>query len=198
MPASEKRDQLVDTALALFNRDGYHATGIDTILAEAGVAKMTLYRHFSSKDELIAAALQRRSSQVRAFVEGWIERHAETPQQRVLAYFDALGEWFAGRAFPGQPFRGCMFLNAAAEFTRLEDPLRALAADSKRQLRAWLHREVSRGGFSRPGALADQLLVLSQGAIVVAQALSDPRAARTARRAAEALLERHRPAEPRS
>src|SRR5678810_1232020 len=58
--SSTKRDQLIDTALRLFAKNGYRATGIDTILAEAGVAKMTLYHHFKSKDELILAALQRR------------------------------------------------------------------------------------------------------------------------------------------
>ena len=65
--ASAKRDQLIDTALELFNRDGYRATGIDKILGECGVAKMTLYNHFGSKDELILAALKRRDARWRAW-----------------------------------------------------------------------------------------------------------------------------------
>ena len=69
--ASAKRDQLIDTALELFNRDGYRATGIDKILAESGVAKMTLYNHFGSKDELIVAALERRDAR---WARPWADR----------------------------------------------------------------------------------------------------------------------------
>lgn len=191
MPPPSKRDVLIDTALELFHGQGYHATGIDTILAAAGVAKMTLYRHFASKDELIVAAMRRREQQITDFVGTWIEEHASTPQERVLAFFDALGEWFAGRAFPKQPFRGCMLLNAAAEFADDEAPFRAFAAESKRRQRAWFHRQLRRGGFDKPKVLADQLLVLSQGAIVTAHALDDPKAATVARQAAQVLLERH-------
>lgn len=188
-PAPSKRDVLVDTALELFHRHGYNATGIDTILAEAGVAKMTLYRHFASKDELIVAVARRREQQVTAFVAGWIERHAKTPEKRVLSFFDALGEWFSGRAFHGQPFRGCMLLNATAELPDVGGELRAFAAESKRRQRSWFRVQLQQAGFKSPKALAEELLVLSQGAIVTAQALGDPGAAKAARRAAEALLE---------
>ena len=72
---SPKRDHLVDTAAALFQRDGFHATGIDTILAEAGVAKMTLYNHFKSKDELIVAALEVEGARYIA----WLRDRADFP-----------------------------------------------------------------------------------------------------------------------
>ena len=86
--ASRRRDHLVDIALDLFSRDGFHATGIDKILAESGVAKMTLYKHFRSKDELILAALRRRDERFRNWFMRTVERRADTPRERLLAMFD--------------------------------------------------------------------------------------------------------------
>ncbi len=113
--AVSRRDHLVDTALEMFCRDGFHATGIDKILAQAGVAKMTLYNHFRSKDELILAVLRRRDERFRrAFVRA-VERRASAPRDRLLAIFDALGEWFCRN-----DFTGCTFINASAEYTAQE------------------------------------------------------------------------------
>ncbi len=116
--APSRRDHLVDTALELFIRDGFHATGIDKILAESGVAKMTLYKHFKSKDELILSALRRRDEHFRNWFMRAVESRAREPRQRLLAIFDALDEWFSGR-----DFNGCMFINASAEFARPDDPI---------------------------------------------------------------------------
>ena len=89
--ASTRRDHLVDTALKLFARGGFHATGIDTILAEAGVAKMTLYNHFRSKEELILAVLRRRDELFRNWFVKRVEQQADQPRQRLIAMFDVLG-----------------------------------------------------------------------------------------------------------
>ena len=125
--ASTRRDHLVDTASRLFQRHGYHATGIDRILAEAGVAKMTLYNHFKSKDELILAALRRRDEQFRnAFMRN-VERRAKDPRARLLACFDVLAEWFAESGFSG-----CSFINAAGEFAAPDDPIHAACGENKR------------------------------------------------------------------
>ena len=83
--APSRRDHLVDTALELFIRDGFHATGIDKILAESGVAKMTLYKHFKSKDELILSALRRRDERFRNWFMRAVESRAQAPRQRLLA-----------------------------------------------------------------------------------------------------------------
>ncbi|HAD87737.1 MAG TPA: TetR family transcriptional regulator, partial [Rhodospirillaceae bacterium] len=77
--ASSKRQLLIDTALDLFRREGYHATGIDRVIAEAGVARMTLYNHFKSKDELILAALRHRDSGFRDGLVRRVEHLADTP-----------------------------------------------------------------------------------------------------------------------
>ena len=111
---SAKREQLVDTALRLFYQDGYHATGIDKIIQEAGVARGTLYKHFKSKDDLILAVLRRRDEEFRAWFKTYVERAASDPRGRLLAMFDGMTEWFKGKAFPGRPFHGCSFINASA------------------------------------------------------------------------------------
>ena len=90
--ALSRRDHLVETALGLFMRDGFHATGIDAILAEAGVAKMTLYNHFKSKDELILAALRLRDEQFLEWLVSAVEARADKPRGRLLALFGALDE----------------------------------------------------------------------------------------------------------
>src|SRR5258706_14993431 len=91
--ASSRRDHLVETAFGLFYKNGFHATGIDTILAEAGVAKMTLYKYFKGKDELILAALELRHERWLAWFWGEIEHRSRSPQRRLLLVVDVLGDW---------------------------------------------------------------------------------------------------------
>ena len=109
MAGASKRDQLIDTALTLFYRDGFTATGIDKILSEAGVAKMTLYKHFRSKEELICAVLHRRDENFRNWLFRRMEDMSDTPGGQLLAMYDALREWFVADGF-----RGCMFIKASA------------------------------------------------------------------------------------
>ena len=181
--ASGRRDHLVDTALELFAREGYHATGIDRILAAAGVAKMTLYNHFKSKDELILAVLRRRDERFRNWFMRRVETRAKHPRERLLACFDALAEWFAG-----PKFAGCMFINAAAEFASPVDPIHGACAEHKRLVLAYLHDLAARAGAADPGELADHLGMLMEGAIVMAHVAGDKDAAAKARRAAELLI----------
>lgn len=185
---SSKRELLVETALRLFHDEGYHATGIDRILAEAGVAKMTLYKHFASKDDLIIATAEQRKDEFSNFFDAYIKRNATSPRETLLAYFAGLEEWFAGRAFPNRPFRGCMFINASAEFPKAEAEIRRIATESKRRTRSWLQRISEEAGARDPAALASQLSLLAEGAIVTAQVGGDMSAATDARCAAEALI----------
>src|SRR5690242_19346682 len=97
--STPKRDHLLDTAFRLFYRDGYHAVGIDTILAEAKLAKMTLYHHFKSKEELIVAALERRGEQIRAHRDAALAKAGSSPRKRLLALFDSYASWFAAPDF---------------------------------------------------------------------------------------------------
>jgi AcrR family transcriptional regulator len=184
MAASPRRDELVDRALELFYRHGFHATGIDRVLAEAGVAKMTLYKHFRSKDELILAALRRRDERFRTWFMREVERRGRSARERLLVVFDILQAWFQSREF-----RGCMFVHAAAEFHDLDDPIHAAASEHKRLIRDFLGQLAREAGAADPGRLAGALNLLFEGAIAVAHVAGDDRAASDARRTAEVLIE---------
>ena len=181
---SSPRDRLLDAALELFYRDGFHATGIDKILAESGVAKMTLYKHFRSKDELILAALRRRDEEFRNWIMRTVEKRAKSPRDRLLAVYDALEEWFGRRGF-----HGCMFINAAAEYPDGRDPIHASCAEHKTLILGYLQGLAEAAGAGDPKELAEQLNLLSEGAIVMAHVCGDRTAARVAKKAARVLLD---------
>jgi AcrR family transcriptional regulator len=183
------RERILQAANRLFYADGFHSTGIDRIIAQAGVAKMSLYQHFRSKDELIAAFLERRDD----FWCGWLRERVEalgnTPRARLLAVFDALGEWFESA-----DFRGCAFINAAAEFTDAKHSARVISRLHKDRVHAYLKELAEAAKMSRPGELAAQLALLVEGAIVTAQAGDVQEAAPRAKAIARKLLPDFQPA----
>jgi AcrR family transcriptional regulator len=181
--ASLRRDHLVGTALALFSKHGYHATGIDRILAESGVAKMTLYKHFRSKDELILAALRRRDEEFCRWLQAEVESHAATPRERMLAVFDVLETWFKD-----PEFSGCCFIHAAGEYGRKDDPVHVAAAEHKARMLAYVGELARAAGAVNADDMARQLMLLVDGAIVAAHVSGDAAGARSARTLAEALL----------
>ena len=127
MRRSEIRDHLIDTAWRLFNQHGYTATGVDLIIAEAGVAKTTLYRHFDTKEDLILAALERQDEQSRDAMRAFVEQRTSDPVGRLLATFDCLEAWFRD-----ERFRGCPFVSAAGEHKDTANPVFRAAALHKR------------------------------------------------------------------
>ena len=183
-----RRDHLIDTALRLFYQQGYHATGIDRILAESGVAKMTLYKHFRSKDELILAALQLRDERFRNWLMAEMEAASPDPVERLLAMFDALEQWFLGRAFKGLGFSGCAFINAASEFADQSPPAHRLAAEHKVRVVEYLEKLCREAGLTDPRTTAEQLALLKEGAIATAQVRNMPEAAQSAKQMARVLL----------
>ena len=176
MTASSPREQLIETAIRLFNRDGYHATGINRILDEAGVAKMTLYTHFGSKEELILAALRARDQWFRNHVRRELSRRTDDPAERLVQVFDVIDEWCKG-----SDFNGCMFVNAAGEFGQSEDPIHAAAAEHKRLFTAYLREQAEAAEAKDPVALADRLALLVEGAIATAHVRGDPEASSRAK-----------------
>jgi AcrR family transcriptional regulator len=180
---SDRQKHLVTTAMRLFRDRGYHATGIDTVLDESGVAKRTLYLHFRSKDELIVAALVQRDQEWRDWFRDAVKKRATRPAERLLALFDALEEWFA-RA----DFHGCMFINAAAEFPKVSSPIHREVARHKELVRQFVIDLAEATGVKNPAALADGLCLLMEGAIVLAQITGTTEAAGQARIAAASLL----------
>src|SRR5580700_10292724 len=161
-----KRDQLIETAWRLFYRDGYHATGIDRILAEAKVAKMTLYNHFRSKEELILAVLEKRNREILTSLHQFLEAKKRSPEKRLEAVFDWLVAWIGSK-----DFRGCAFLKAMAEYQNLDDPIHRAALANKVALTAEIRRLAIAAGSQKPRNLSEQLSLLLEGAIVRSHAI---------------------------
>lgn len=193
MTKSAKREHLIETSMRLFYTDGFNATGIDKIIAEAGVARMTLYKHFKSKNELILAVLRRRDEEFRVWFENAVESRARRPQDKLLVMFDALQDWFDGKAFAGMVFSGCAFINACAEFSDPENPAHQIAAEHKQHLLDYVTRITRQARASAPDELARQLMLITEGAIVTMQVSGDRQAAQRAKEIAAQLIEAHFP-----
>lgn len=179
-----KRDQLIHTALALFSRCGFHATGIELIAKEAGVSKRTLYAHFASKDALIVAALRHLDEQLRKRFAKHINNAGPDPKRRLLSIFDAAGVWFSE-----ENFFGCTFINVMGEFAESNEQIHRLCREYKHQGRVLLKSLCEQAGASRPEQLAEELSLLLEGAIVTAQVSPQLDAAGIAKRAATLLIE---------
>jgi AcrR family transcriptional regulator len=179
------RDRILDTAYDLFSRHGVKTVGVDRIVAESGVAKMSLYRHFPSKDALVLAFLQERE---RRWTQDWlqaeVERRAETPAARLLAIFDVFGEWFAV-----DDFEGCSFINVLLEYDAPEHPIRGACIEYLVNIRSFVREVAAEAGARDPEALAHQWHILMKGSIVAAGE-GDALAAARAREMGELLLER--------
>jgi len=192
MPPKSRRDELVEAALRLFLRDGFHATGIAAVLVEADVSKMTMYHHFPSKDELILAALDLRDLRFRDWLFGRMQVLGQTPRAQVLALFDALGEWFQGRAVLSgtefEVFRGCPFAKAAAEFPGIETPIHQQAAGHKKRIMEGLGDMCHKAQLPEPERLARRLMILKEGAIADATITGDSASAAEAKLMAVRML----------
>lgn len=182
MPESP-REKLIRTAQRLFYKNGIHATGIDKVVAEAGVAKMTLYKHFKSKNDLVLAALHRTDEEFRNFLMRTVERKGRTPLDRLLSLFDALDEWCGQDGFPG-----CHFINACAEFSSHDHPIHLAAANHKKLVLAYVMQLATAAELRNPAQTAEQIFLLMEGAIVATQINVDANACMKARHAAEVLL----------
>lgn len=175
-------ERILETASDLFRREGIRAVGVDTIVERAGVAKMTLYKHFGGKDELVAAYLRARDERWRTSLREITDRYTD-PERRLLAVFDAYGQWLVG-----DDFRGCSFVNATAEFADPSHPARAVARAHKEGLRKHLAAAAAEAGVQDPDTLADQLLILLEGATVTAAIRRSSEPLHSARAVAELLV----------
>ena len=180
-PTSGKRQHVVDTAYALFKQGGFHATGIDRIIAEADIAKMTMYRHFPSKDELIVEVLDYRAGRFDRQLDR-LEQEGITPEQKIGKIFDWHERWFRS-----VDFHGCLFAHALAEFGDSGHPVFKAVARQKNGLRSRMQailEEVMPPDRAEGAAAA--LLMLIEGATLMAQ-MRQP-AIGNARKAAAAII----------
>ena len=182
---SSKREQLIETAIELFAKNGFHATGIDTILAHAGVAKKTLYSHFHTKEELILAALRQHDGQFRNYLMKNVDALADAPADKLLAIFDVVKDWFSQNNF-----YGCMFINAIGEYSEQETAIREVCKEYKRLIRNYIKDLAEQAGVKDATALSNELSILLEGSIVTAQVSGvSEEVADTAKRVASTLIE---------
>ncbi|SEO95110.1 transcriptional regulator, TetR family [Rhodospirillales bacterium URHD0017] len=173
--SNEMRERILETADRLFYGQGIRAVGVDTVAAEIGISKRTLYNYFPSKDELIVAYLSRRLRPTPV--------SDLPPLQQILGNFERLERTFASGVF-----RGCPFVNAVAELKEPAHAANKIALAFKEQRRLWFRDLLARLEVDDPDTLAMQLQILADGAIATALVRGDPKVARTAGEAARVLL----------
>jgi AcrR family transcriptional regulator len=180
------RERISQAAYELFSREGTQSVGIDAVIAHAGAAKMTLYRNFRSKDELILDFLKRRE---RLWTREWLQSEAQkrgsTPAARLLAIFEVFGEWF-GQA----DFDGCAFLTTMIEIKDAESPVRQASVAHLANIREFIKALAADAGISDTDAFARQWHILMKGSIMAAHE-GDLAAAGRARQLGVLLLRSH-------
>jgi len=175
--------RILDVASELFYEHGIHAVGVDTIAAESGVTKRTLYDRFGSKDGLVTTYLQVRDRRWRSMVTARLEETGSDPVTRALAPFDVLPDWLL------ECTRGCSFINAFAELPDVDHPGRQVIVAEKTWLLEQFRATLAQAGIEQPDQLAVQLLSLHEGAIVAFSIAGATHAADAARAAARTLIE---------
>jgi len=180
------RERLSRAAYELFSREGTRSVGVDAVIARAGTAKMTLYRNFPSKDDLILDFLRRREQ---LWTLGWLEaesqRRGETPRDQLLAIFDVFSEWF------NKPdFEGCSFLTTMVEINDRDHPVHQAAVVYLANIRSYIERLAAEAGIRDTDSFARKWHILMKGSIMAAHE-GDAEAADRARELGELLLAQH-------
>lgn len=184
MKPSPTREALLEAACTLFYRQGIHATSVDAILEKAGVARQSLYLHFTSKDGLIAEFLKLRDERWRGAMQRHIAAAFGDPREKLLAVYDFLAAWFA------EPdFHGCAFINTAVEYADPQHPFHQIAVRHKELVRGDIRTLCHEAGIKEAETVAGYLALLMEGAIVTEQVSPGSQVARQARKIAEMLLE---------
>jgi AcrR family transcriptional regulator len=179
------RERILETASRLFSCDGYRAVGVDTIIAESGVAKMTLYKYFPSKDDLIAAFLERANRAFWVWFEG-LMADIESPKGQLEAAFDGVAKLASSPACAG-----CSFMHAAAEFPDSDHPGHAVALTHKRSVLERFRDLAVRAGARDPDGMAQDLSFVLDGAWAVARMFGPGNHAGRVAQTARALIAAH-------
>jgi AcrR family transcriptional regulator len=184
-PMPSARERILDTAYDLFSRHGIRAVGVDRIIATSGVAKMSLYRHFHSKEALVLAFLQEREKRwTMEWLHAEASKRADDGAGRMLAIFDVFDEWFRK-----PDFEGCSFVNVLLEFSDVDHPIWNATTGHLATIRGLVREFAEDAGVADPEAVACQWHILMKGSIVAA-GWGDRDAARRAQALGELLLER--------
>jgi len=180
------RERLSRAAYELFSREGVRSVGVDAVIARAGTAKMTLYRNFPSKDDLILEFLRRREQLwTRQWLETESRRRGETSRDRLLAIFDVFSEWFSR-----PDFEGCSFLTTMIEISDRDHPVHQAAVGHLANIRGYIEELAAEMGIRDADSFARKWHILMKGSIMAAHE-GDTEAAARARELGELLLAQH-------
>lgn len=181
---TEAAEKILQAASEMFYRDGIRAVGVDSIVEESGVTKMTLYKHFGSKDQLVAEYLRERDLRWKEWLRGALDRHSGSPRERILSIFDALAEWLHG----SNGYRGCAFVNALVELADEEHPAHEVIREQKIWMREYLSGIAAETEIKDPSELSERLMLVYEGANVISVMQDGPQTARRAHDSAAAIL----------
>jgi AcrR family transcriptional regulator len=182
------REHVLEVASRLFYEKGVRNVGIDEIIKESGVARMTLYNNFGSKDQLVKEYLNRTSEKFLAEYREKIDNAASEPRERLVAAFSVLDEWFSS-----PEFRGCWITNATVEMPKHDGPVREARESYHTALRELFLDLARTAEVANAEELVEQLLVIQRGAIISALLESDPTASERASRVAKRVVEAYLP-----
>jgi AcrR family transcriptional regulator len=182
VPIQPARQRILDTAFRLFYAHGIRAVGVDRIIAESGVAKATFYKHFPAKDDLVLAYLDKVDETWSGQLHAAAEAAGPEPADRLVGLFDALGS-----ACRREGYRGCAFINAAAEAAP-GTPVHERTVAHKRGVLEWVRGLAAEAGAADPDALARSVTLLLDGGLASGALDADPAAATLAKESAALLV----------
>jgi AcrR family transcriptional regulator len=187
---AQTRQRLTESASKRFYRDGFRNVGIDQVLADVGISKTAFYKHFESKDDLMLAVLEMQNAAFQAMLRQVGDGRGGTdPADQLRGLFDVVEQVIAS-----DDFQGCIFVNAAMEFPLAHEPAHRAAADHKQAIEAIVRELAAQAGADDPGAMAQELCLVMEGAYVTRQVTNDPATIAIARRVADAVIAARIPA----
>lgn len=182
-PRGAARENILQAALELFYQGGVQAVGLEAIAERAGVAAVTLYRHFPTKAELVTATLEAADAGYLSAYRAAMDAAGDEPAARLRALFEALDALAQSPAF-----RGCIFVNTGLQLADSAHPAHVIVRHHKDQLRALLAAELQAAGHADPATAAEELLLLVDGALVAGALRPDRHPARAAGALAQMVL----------
>ncbi len=181
-----KREILIDSARDLFVAHGFHAVGVDTILKKAGISKRTLYKYFRSKEDLILAVIRHYDETFRYYLMREVEAREDTAYGQLLAVFDIAEQWFSEAEF-----HGCIAVKAIGEYSEKNKAIQRSCEEFIRLIGEYMEGLATRAGARDPERLAKELLLLFEGAIVMAVVSGNPKVAQQAKAMAQRCVDEH-------
>lgn len=182
--ASPLREKILHVATDLFQTRGINSTGVDTIVAVAGTTKMTLYKYFKSKEDLILEVLQQGHQEFQSWLKENLNKSSKQPGEKLQKLFDFVEEWITS-----PEFRGMAFIKASAEFPNEESAVHKLSADQSKEFRAYIAKLAEEAGVVDTEGLALQLSLLIEGAMQAEQMKRGSGAVKYAKKAAKILID---------